>query len=59
MAGNMKKFQAVIQEFTKFSVVSTFCRVLFLLWVFLEFDLFLVVANGQSVIFEVTEAEGD
>ena len=58
-AGNMKKFQAVILEFTKFSVVSTFCRVLFLLWVFLETDLFLVVANGQSVIFEVTEAEGD
>jgi len=56
---NMKKFQAVVREFTKFSVVSTFCRVLFLLWVFLETDLFLVVANGQSVIFEVSEAEGD
>ena len=25
MAGNMKKFQAVIREFTKFYVVSTFC----------------------------------
>ena len=30
-AGNMKKFQAIVQEFTKFSVVSTYCRVLFLL----------------------------
>ena len=28
-ARNMKKFQAIVQEFTKFSVVSTYCRVLF------------------------------
>ena len=55
----MKKFQAVIQEFTKFFVVSTFCRVLLLLWVFQEIDLFLVVANGQSVVSEVSEVEGD
>ena len=29
-AENMKKFQSVVREFTKFSVVSTICRVLFL-----------------------------
>ena len=59
MAGNMKKFQAVIREITNFFVVSTFCRVLLLLWVFQEIDLFLVVANGQSDVSEVSEVESD
>ena len=31
-AGKMKKFQAVVQEFTKFSVVSTIVEYFFLLW---------------------------
>ena len=32
MAGNLKKFQAVVREFTKFSVVSTIVENFFLLW---------------------------
>ena len=31
-AGNMKKFQAVVLEFTKFSLVSTIVEYFFLLW---------------------------
>ena len=31
-AGNMKKFQAVVREFTKFSLVSTIIGYFFLLW---------------------------
>jgi len=31
-AENMKKFQAVVQEFTKFSVVSTIVEYFFILW---------------------------
>jgi len=30
MAGNMKKFQAVVREFTKFSVVGTIVEYFFL-----------------------------
>ena len=36
--GNMKKFQANVHEFTKFSVVSTIAEYFFLLWMFLETD---------------------
>ena len=57
-AGNMKKFQAVVQEFTKFSVVSTIVEYFFLWWIYLYIDC-VVAANGQSVIFEVSEAESD
>ena len=57
-AGNMKKFQAVVQEFTKFSLVSTIVEYFFLLWIYLYIDC-VVAANGQSVIFEVSEAESD
>ena len=31
-AENMKKFQAVVREFTKFSVVSTIVEYFFILW---------------------------
>ena len=34
MAGNMKKFQAVVREFTRFSVVSTVVEYFFLVWNF-------------------------
>ena len=57
-AENMKKFQAVVREFTKFSVVSTIVEYFFLFVGFLC-RLSVVAANGQSVIFEVTEVEGD
>ena len=33
-ARNMKKFQAVVREFTKFSIVSTFVEYFFLVWNF-------------------------
>ena len=33
-AGNMKKFQAVVWEFTRFSVVGTVVEYFFLLWNF-------------------------
>ena len=54
----MKKFQAVVREFTRFSVVSTVVEYFFLVWDFLWTD-FVVSANGQSVISEVSEAESD
>ena len=54
----MKKFQAVVWEFTKFSLVSTIVEYFFLVWNFLCAD-FVVAANGQSVISEVSEAESD
>ena len=54
----MKKFQAVVREFTKFSVVGTTVEYFFLVWNFSWAD-FVVVANGQSVISEVSEAESD
>ena len=57
-AGNMKKFQAVVREFTKFSLVSTIVEYFFLVQNFLWAD-FVVAANGQSVISEVSEAESD
>ena len=57
-AGNMKKFQAVVREFTKFSLVSTIVEYFFLVQNFLWVD-FVVAANGQSVISEVSEAERD
>ena len=57
-AGNMKKFQAVVREFTKFSLVSTIVEYFFLVQNFLWAD-FVVAANGQSVISEVSEAERD
>ena len=57
-AGNMKKFQAILREFTRFSVVSTVVEYFFLVWNFLWAD-FVVAANGQSVIFQVSEAESD
>ena len=57
-AGNMKKFQAVVREFTKFSLVSTIVEYFFLLCIYLYIDC-VVAANGQSVISEVSEAEGD
>ena len=57
-AGNMKKFQAVVREFTKFSLVSTIVEYFFLVWIFLCAD-FVVAANGQSVISEVSETERD
>ena len=57
-AENMKKFQAVVREFTKFSVVSIIVEYFFLLWIYLYIDC-VVAANGQSVIFEVSEAESD
>ena len=57
-AENMRKFQAVVREFTKFSVVSTIIEYFFLLWVYLYIDC-VVAANGQSVIFQVSEAESD
>ena len=57
-AGNMKKFQAVVREFTRFSVVSTVIEYFLLVWDFLWTD-FVVAANGQSVISEVSEAESD
>ena len=57
-AGNMKKFQAVVREFTRFSVVSTVVEYFFLVWDFLWTD-FVVAANGQSVISEVSEAKSN
>ena len=57
-AGNMKKFQAVVREFTKFSVVSTIVEYFFLWWIYPYIDC-VVAANGQSIIFEVSEAESD
>jgi hypothetical protein len=57
-AGNMKKFQAVVREFTRFSVVSTVVEYFFLVCDFLWTD-FVVAANGESVISEVSEAESD
>ena len=54
----MKKFQAVVQEFTRFSVVSTVVEYFFLVRNFLWTD-FVVAANGQSVISEVSETERD
>jgi len=57
-AGNMKKFQAVVREFTKFSLVSTIVDYFFLLCIYLYIDC-VVAANGQSVISEVSEAESD
>jgi hypothetical protein len=57
-AENMRKFQATVQEFTKFSVVSTIIEYFFLLWVYLFIDC-VVAANGQSVIFQGSEAESD
>ena len=57
-AGNMKKFQAIVREFTKFSLVSTIVEYFFLVQNFLWAD-FVVAANGQSVISEVSEAERD
>ena len=57
-AGNMKKFQAVVREFTKFSLVSTIVEYFFLLCIYLYIDC-VVAANGQSVISEVSEAESD
>jgi len=57
-AGNMKKFQAIVREFTRFSVVSTVVEYFFLVWNFLWAD-FVVAANGQSVISKVSEAERD
>ena len=58
MAENMRKFQAIVWELTKFSVVSTIIEYFFLLWVYLYIDC-VVAANGQSVIFQVSEAESD
>jgi len=55
---NMKKFQAVVREFTRFFVVSTVVEYFFLVWNFSWAD-FVVAANGQSVISEVSEAESD
>ena len=55
-AGNMKKFQAVVQEFTKFSLVSTIVEYSFLLCIYTDC---IVAANRQSVISEVSEAESD
>ena len=52
-AGNMKKFQAIVREFTRFSVVSTVVEYFFLVWNFLWAD-FVVAANGQSIISEVS-----
>ena len=57
-ARNMKKFQAVVREFTKFSLVSTIVEYFFLVWNFLCAN-FVVAANGQSVISEVSEVESD
>ena len=54
----MKKFQAIMREFTRFSVVSTVVEYFFLVQNFLWAD-FVVAANGQSVISEVSEAERD
>ena len=54
----MKKFQAVVREFTKFFVVSTIVEYFFSFMGFFC-RLTVVAANGQSVIFEVTEVEGD
>ena len=54
----MKKFQAVVREFTKFSLVSTIVEYFFLVQNFLCAD-FVVAANGQSVISEVSETERD
>ena len=45
-AGNMKKFQAVVREFTRFFVVSTIVEYFFLVRNFLWAD-FVVAANGQ------------
>jgi len=58
MAENMKKLQAVVRQFTKFSVVSTIVEYFFLLWICLYIDC-VFAANDQSVIFEVSEAESD
>ena len=58
MAGNMKKFQAVVREFTRFSVVSTVVEYFFLMRSFLYADC-VVAANGQSVVSKVSEAESD
>ena len=58
MTVNMKKFQSVVREFTKFSVVSTIVEYFFPFMGFF-YRLTVVAANGQSVIFEVTEVEGD
>ena len=55
-AENMKKFQAVVREFTKFSVVSTIVEYSFLLCIYTDC---IVAANRQSVISEVSEAESD
>ena len=52
-ARNMKKFQAVVLEFIRFSVVSTVVEYFFLVWDFLWTD-FVVAANGQSVVPEVS-----
>ena len=58
-AGNMKKFQAVVREFTKFSVVSTFVECHFpFVRIFLLADC-VIAANGQSVVSKVSEAESD
>ena len=56
--GIMKKFQAVVREFTRFSVVSTVVEYFFLVRNFPWADI-VVAANGQSVISEVPEAESD
>ena len=57
-AGNMK-FQAIIREFTKFSVVGTYLSSTFsFCGAFLCTDC-VDTANGQPVIFEMREVEGD
>jgi len=59
MVENMKKFQAVVREFTKFSVVSTFVECHFpFVRIFLLADC-VIAANGQSVVSKVSEAESD
>ena len=57
-AENMKKLQAVVREFTKFSVVSTIIEYFFLLWIYLYVDC-VVAANGEPVISKVLEAKSD
>ena len=47
-----------MREFTKFSVVSTIVEYFFSFMGFFS-RLTVVAANGQSIIFEVTEVKGD
>ena len=59
--GNLKKFQANVREFTRFSVVSSGFEYFSLLYVPVNLKLIVncYAANVQSLVFEVTEAEGD